>query len=179
MKKLYKLLKHQEINNFVDIGYQNVGELFNNKVLENRDKIFLICPGSNLEKFTYLQFYEMVEKTIMFLENYELKKNDIISIIFTNSVEFLLIYFAGLRMGLTIVPINPDITSNEMRFIINNSKSSFTFYDYKFEPKIKDLKKMSSNFISISSKMDLINIEKSKNFSRRFRSYYLYIRNYW
>jgi len=134
-----KLLKHQIMNNEISIDYDNVGELLSKKVNENPNKKFLICPGKKTDEFTYGEFNKIVEKSIKFLQSFGLKKGEMISLIFYNSPEFLVLYFAGLILGLTIVPINPDISSREIKFILEDSKTSLVFYDKKLELKIKEL----------------------------------------
>ena len=55
-------------------------------------------------------------------------------------IEFLILYFAGLFCGLTIVPINPDLSSREMKYIIEDSNSKFIFYNHTLESKIISIK---------------------------------------
>ena len=89
-----KLLKHQIMNNEISIDYDNVGELLSKKVNENPNKKFLICPGKKTDEFTYGEFNKIVEKSIKFLQSFGLKKGEMISLIFYNSPEFLVLYFA-------------------------------------------------------------------------------------
>ena len=122
------LQEHQKIVSNLNLNYNNVGELLSAKVNENKQKTFLICPGKNSEQFTYLEFMTIVNQTSKFLIKSGLKKNDRISLIFHNSSEFLILYFAGLLCGLTIVPINPDLSSREIKYIIEDSNTKFIFY---------------------------------------------------
>jgi len=127
------------MNSQVFLEYDNVGKLLSKKELENPDKIFLICPGKKTDKFTYSEFKTLVDKTASFLKQFDLKKNDKIALIFHNSPEFLILYFAGLSLGLTIVPINPDMAEREIKFIIDNSKSSVVFFSNTLESKISQI----------------------------------------
>ena len=113
------LKEHQKIDYDLNIEHNNVGDLLAIKAKENKEKVFLICPGKNNEQFTYSQFKTIVDQTSRFLIQSGLKKNDKISLIFHNSSEFLILYFAGLSCGLTIVPINPDLASNEIEYILS------------------------------------------------------------
>jgi len=123
------LKEHQKIDYDLNIEYSNVGELLSIKVKENKKKVFLICPGKNNEQFTYSEFKIIVDQTSRFLIQSGLKKKDKISLIFHNSSEFLILYFAGLSCGLTIVPINPDLASNEIEYIIKDSDTKHVFYN--------------------------------------------------
>ena len=41
------LAKHQQISKNIKIDYNNIRELFYEKVKDRADEIFLICPGEN------------------------------------------------------------------------------------------------------------------------------------
>ena len=56
-----------------------------------------------------------------------------------NTPEFLAIYFGAVFLGITVVPINPDLAAREIRFIIENSESTTVFYDPAFKAKIAGL----------------------------------------
>ena len=109
MKNNYSIQEHQKINSEIKLDYSNVCELLFKKAKENPKKKFLICPGEEHEEFTYSEFETIVKKTSQLLIESGLKKNNKISLIFHNSSEFLILYFAGLCCGLTIVPINPEM----------------------------------------------------------------------
>ena len=133
------LREHQKIDSSLNLEYNNVCDLLSTKVKENNEKIFLICPGKDNEQFTYSEFKTIVDQTSKFLIQSGLKKNDKISLIFHNSPEFLILYFAGLSCGLTIVPINPDLSSREIKYIIEDSDSKYVFYHYTLESKIDSI----------------------------------------
>ena len=132
---------HQRMDPQIIMDYNNVGELLSKKVKENPNKTFLICPGKANDEFTYSEFKTVVDRTAKLLITNGLKKNDRICLVFHNSPEFLILYFAGLSIGLTIVPINPDIATREIRYIIENSKSKAVFFNDKLEFKINNIKK--------------------------------------
>jgi len=132
---------HQKLAVSCDIEYENVKDLFLTQTKKNPNKIFLITHGEQKEQFTYLEFRNIVFKTVNFMLKNNLKKNDIISLVFHNSSEFLILYFAGLFCGLTIVPINPDMSSREIEYIIQNSNSKIIFYNYTMESKINSVQK--------------------------------------
>ncbi|RZD47026.1 MAG: fatty acid--CoA ligase [Thaumarchaeota archaeon] len=134
------LKEHQKIEYNIHLDYQNVGDLLSIKAKENHKEKFLFCPGKNNEQFTYSEFKAKVDQTSKFLIQSGLKKNDKISLIFHNSSEFLILYFAGLSCGITIVPINPDLAPNEIKYIIKDSDSKHVFYNYTLESKIDSIR---------------------------------------
>ena len=73
----------------------------------------------------------------------KIKKKDKISIIFYNDSQFILTYFAALSLGAIVVPINPDLSYDEIDFIVKNSFSKICIYSKKIDFKIKKIKSMS------------------------------------
>ena len=142
MEKNTSLAKHQQISKNFKIDYSNIRELLYEKVKARTDEIFLICPGENTTEFTYIQLKSLIKNTYNIFRGLELKNKDRIGLIFYNSPEFLILYFSALCFGLTVVPINPDIASKEMRYIINDSNSKVIFYNNTLESKIKNIKNL-------------------------------------
>ena len=66
----------------------------------------------------------------------KIKKKDKISIIFYNDSQFIITYFAALSIGAIVVPINPDLSYDEINFIVKNSSSKICIYS-KIDFKIK------------------------------------------
>ena len=165
------LKEHQKMDSSLNLEYNNVCDLLSTKVKENNEKVFLICPGKDNDQFTYSEFKAIVDQTSKFLIQSGLKKNDKISLIFHNSPEFLILYFAGLSCGLTIVPINPDLSSREIKYIIEDSDSKHVFYNYTLESKIDSIGNNLTDVILIktrtikeliSSTSNKINFEQNK-----------------
>ena len=150
---------HQQMPNGPHIKYNNIKDLFLEKVELNPNKTFLIIHGEEKEEFTYAQFQDQVYSTINFLLKNNLRKNDTISLIFHNSSEFLTLYFAGLFCGITVVPINPDMSSNEIEYIIENSNSKTIFFTNTLESKINSIQKNlhEKSFIKIHKTSDFTN----------------------
>ena len=138
---------HQKFNNVVKLESDTIGELFIKKAKENPDKTFLICPGKQTEKFSYSEFKKMLNNAMSLFVELKLKKNDRISLIFYNSSEFLILYFAGLSFGLTIVPINPDMSTREINYIVKDSNTKAIFVDDKLFEKMKDIENYCNNTI--------------------------------
>ena len=144
MKESISLVKHQQISKKFKIDYNNIRELFYEKVKDRADEIFLISPGENTAEFTYTELKSLIKNTYSIFRRLELKNKDRINLIFHNSPEFLILYFSALCFGLTVVPINPDIAPEEMRYIISDSKSKVIFYSNTLEFKIKNIKNLDS-----------------------------------
>jgi len=159
------LLEHQKIAKQIEIDFKNVGDMFLDRVKKYPEKKFLICPGVETDEFTYKDFRKSVEELIQYFKSIKLEKNDRISLIFHNSPEFLILYFAGLVYGVTVVPINPDITSREIKYILEDSKSKKIFYDERLKSKINELNEFLPKeiFCKFNMKTDLENLIIEKN----------------
>lgn len=140
MSRLDKLPPHQIPDKKYAIPYPNTGALLREIALEYPRKTVLIFPGRTTEEFTAENLEECYLKTASFLNSLRLKKGDRISIVFPNSPEFVFFYFAGLTLGITVVPINPELSSGEMRYIITDSRSKFIFIAADLAEKTEKLK---------------------------------------
>ena len=162
MKNNYLIQEHQKIRYPIKLDCNNVCDLLFKKTEENPNKKFLICPGEKHEEFTYSEFKSIVNQTSQFLIKSGLKKNDKISLIFHNSSEFLILYFAGLCCGLTIVPINLEMSFREIKYIIEDSDSKTVFYSDTLESKINKIRDSLSN----------VNFKKTKSIKDLISSFY-------
>jgi len=152
------LPEHQRIDGKIILKWNNVGSLLTKQAEENPQKLFLIFPDENETEFTYMEFKKIVDNVSSFLLKSGLKKNDKISLIFHNSPEFLVLYFACLSCGIIVVPINPDMSNIEIKFIIQDSNSKAVFFDKNLITKLNSIKNGLDNvtLIEINSFTDPI-----------------------
>jgi len=148
-----KLPKHQRISTTIDVEYKNVCDLFFQKSKKNPHKKFLFCPGKNEKSYTYIELEQKILSTAKYLEKNGFKKGDRINLVVPNSAEFVILYFAGLLLGMVIVPINEDLSPVEMLYVINDSKSKAVFYDPAYKHKLDEIEVPSA--ISIEKIKDL------------------------
>ena len=131
---------HQTLDHEFPIEYKNVIDLFTCQKEKKPSKIFVNFPGEQDIVFSYALFHSSFTKVSNFLLKLGLKQYDRINIIFSNSAEFLLFYFAGLSIGVTIVPINPDLEKEEIYYIIKDSCSKAVFFEKSVEQKLNPIK---------------------------------------
>jgi len=118
-----KLLPHQDIDIAVPFDISSVGELFLRRADETPKKDFLFSPGRREISFTFEEFREKALAVSDYYRSTGLGKGDRINVILANSAEFILLYFAAFFSGVTIVPINQDLSPREMLYIIKDSRS--------------------------------------------------------
>lgn len=69
---------------------------------------------------TYLELDEAVSKFASGLEKIGLQKGDHIAMLLGNSPNFVLGLYGSLRLGATVIPVNPIYTADEIAYIMNN-----------------------------------------------------------
>jgi acyl-CoA synthetase (AMP-forming)/AMP-acid ligase II len=128
------LLPYQQSSRSVDLVYATFLDLLKGKTKEAPEREFLIFPESE-RRYTYREFYELAVATAEWLRT-RVQPGGTICIVFRNTPEFLAVYFGAVAHGITVVPINPDLATPEIRFIVENSDSGSVFYDPSLESKI-------------------------------------------
>jgi len=129
-------LSHQQCSKPFNIKFNSVEELFLSKHKIKKNKKFIFFPEENIE-YTYDEFLNEYKKISKLLIKKGFKKKDKISIIFFNESAFLKVYFAALSLGMIVIPINPDLSYDEINYIVKNSSSKLCVYSSKIDFKIK------------------------------------------
>ncbi len=136
---LEKLRPHQRMSSALNLPYENVNHLFATQTRANPNKTFIFSPGVEEEKFTYFELYKGVVETTHYLTSLGLQQGDRLSVVIPNSPMFLFFYFASLRLGITFVPINPEMASREMLYIIKNSEAKVVLFQAAVVEKMRVL----------------------------------------
>ena len=131
------LLPHQQTERPVNLPYSNFFDLLKAHTDRDPGRPFLLFPESGRE-YTYRQFFEVALAAADWL-TVVAPGQKTIAVVLRNTPEFLAIYFGAVFLGMTVVPINPDLAPREIRFIIENSESTTVFYDPVFRTKIAGL----------------------------------------
>lgn len=69
---------------------------------------------------TYAELDGAITKFASGLEKLGVKKGDHIALLLGNSPHFVISLYGALRLGVTVIPINPIYTADEIGFILNN-----------------------------------------------------------
>jgi len=75
------------------------------------ENIFLI---ENNNKWTYEEYNGLVNACCNYFTEIGLEKNDCISLVLKNSIDFLIVYFASLRSGIVVNPFPVHVASEEI-----------------------------------------------------------------
>ncbi len=91
------------------------------------------------QRVKYGQLNTMVNQFAGALLMLGVKKNDRIAILLHNSHEFVVSYFAALRLGAIAVPINTMLSSKEINFILQDSSPALLITSSDFKDKLPEI----------------------------------------
>lgn len=74
----------------------------------------------NDQRISYKEFNELVNRLANSLMSIGVKEGDAVLISLTNCTEFVISYYAILRMKAVVVPVNPVYSAGELNFIMND-----------------------------------------------------------
>jgi len=101
------------------------------------NKPFLILEK---EKVTFKKFKEDMERLSSGFTRLGIKKGDKIAMLLCNSIEFVVCYFAAVRAGAIIVPLNNFLSLEEVVYILNDAKVKIFISSSDCFDVIKELK---------------------------------------
>ncbi len=120
-----------------DLLYTNFRHLLHAKMQEAPEREFMIFPETD-RRYTYREFYDLTIVASQWVSS-RTRAFGTVSIIFRNTPEFLATFFGAVAHGINVVPINPDLALQEIRFIVENSDSEAVFYDAELKHKLAPL----------------------------------------
>ncbi|MCX5849811.1 MAG: AMP-binding protein [Deltaproteobacteria bacterium] len=90
------------------------------------DKTFLMYKN---EHFTYAQMDDNANRVANFLLNHGAGKGMGIALFMKNSPRFLDIFFGAQKIGMYLVPLNPELKGDNLQYVIEHSDVSFLALD--------------------------------------------------
>ncbi len=107
-----------------ELSIRTIYEQFNKISHDYPDKIALIYLG---RKYTYSQLHELIEKLSASLFKIGISKGDKAIIYLPNCPQWIIIWFALLRIEAIAIPISPIYTPVDLKYMINDSGSETIF----------------------------------------------------
>ena len=115
----------------------NLIDFIKERVKQFGNKIFLRQGAVSI---SYKEFDSLTDQMAAALQALDLKKGDHVAVLFPNSLDTLLSYFAIIKAGGTVIPINPVYTPREMAFILSNSEAKILLTAAPFREKILEIR---------------------------------------
>ena len=105
---------------YVDIPDISVSELFDQTADKYRSNTALIFYG---KKISYGKLKELVDRFATALADLGVVKGDTVSLYLLNCPQYVISYFASLKIGAKITPISPVYTSHEVKHQLEDSEA--------------------------------------------------------
>ena len=116
-------LKHypEGVPETVDIPNVSVPELFNRVAEKYGKKTVLIFYGKEI---SYTKLKELTDRFATGLADLGVKKGDTVALYLLNCPQYVIAYFAALRIGAKVTPISPVYTSHEIKHQLQDSDAT-------------------------------------------------------
>ncbi|MBW2636610.1 MAG: AMP-binding protein, partial [Deltaproteobacteria bacterium] len=116
-------LKHypEEVSPTVDVPALSVPDIFDEVTEKFGNKPALIFYG---KKISYTKLKELIDRFATALADLGVKKGDTVALYLLNCPQFIIAYFAALKIGAKVTPISPVYTSHEIRHQLQDSDAT-------------------------------------------------------
>jgi len=101
-----------------EVPLKSVPQAFDEATAKYGAKTALVFYGREI---SFRELRELTDRLAGALAGLGLKKGDRIGLYLLNSPQFVIAYFAALKLGCTVTPISPVYTSHEVKFQLENS----------------------------------------------------------
>ena len=109
------------------------------------DKLFLREHVSD-RSWSYAQFNEVSKGCARHLqEQMKLTKGDRMAIYSSNRMEYFMLYFAAIKLGVIVVPLNFRLTPVEIDVLLKDAEPQLIVFEEKFSEQIAELNSLSEN----------------------------------
>ncbi len=108
----------QDVPAEVDIPDTSIPALFDQIAGKYGNRPALIFYG---KKITYSELKELVDRMATALADFGVKKGDTVALHLLNSPQYVIAYFASLRLGAKVTPVSPVYTSIEVKHQLKDS----------------------------------------------------------
>ena len=116
---------------------KNVVEFLENTVKKNPDKVGFIAGDWRL---TFKEFDGIVNRIAAGLEKHGVKRGDHVAVLLGVQMEFPLSFFALMKLGAIVVPLNTRFKGEELAYEINDSESKVLIVDEEYWPYIDSVR---------------------------------------
>lgn len=115
----------------------NVGSLLRANARRLKKKPCLVFKGREV---SYEEMDRVTDRLGMALLELGLDKGKKIALFFQNSVEWVELYFAASKVGITVIPFSFRAHGEELEYLINHSQPDALAFDHITGPKIEEVK---------------------------------------
>ena len=103
------------------------------------DKVALQIKKDGVwQRTTYRQLADRVEGLAAYLYDQGIRKGDRVGLICENRPEWMSVYLGAVKIGAVIVPLDPNLKSPELSFILKNCQPKFLFFSTRTAPVVAE-----------------------------------------
>ena len=102
----------------IEIPEKSVGEAFDESAEKWKDRTAIIFYGN---KISYKELKEKIDRFANGLFHLGIKKGDRVALLLLNSPEFIIAFFAAIKVGAILTPISPVYVSSEIKQQLEDS----------------------------------------------------------
>ena len=146
-------------NNTFSFSADTLDELLNQQAENFSEHVFIIFDK---EKFSYKFINELVTRAANELKAAADVRGKFVALICGNTPEFVVAYFAILRAGGKVVPINPRLGTEEIKYILSETRAEIILH-----PKNINLEKFGAQNSLLNEKALNIQTTKINDFSAK------------
>lgn len=109
--------------------FRTLNDIFENSTTNYADRVAFRMKrnGNKYEEFTYARFREMATAVARWLAGAGVRKGTHVGLISENRPEWPILYFAILRTGATVVPMDALLSEAEIRHVVKDSGMAVLF----------------------------------------------------
>jgi len=124
----------------------NISELLANQAIKFKDKPFLLfdrqATNKNQQcfrqKLTYRELDNRVNQACHYLSSLGLSRGDVFNLHLPNCPAFIILWFAGARLGAVMMPTNVLSSADELAFLLQHSGSKIAFTTANYLPTLSN-----------------------------------------
>lgn len=138
---------------------KNIIELFEEQVDKNPNSTALIYKD---EHYTYYELNSLVNKFARFLQEKNVKPNDIIGVYMNKNSWFIISILAIQKLGAAYLPMHPDYPEERVNYILKDCNSKLLITDQEINTSTTVINNLNKDFLNNYDKSNL-NIEFSSS----------------
>ncbi|UCD79294.1 MAG: long-chain fatty acid--CoA ligase [Desulfobacterales bacterium] len=131
----------------------NLPQYLTLKVEQFADRIFLRDVGS-LKHYTYRDLETVTDGLAGALQQLGIQRGERVALLHPNHTDFILGYFAIIKAGAVVVPINPVYTAKEVLYLLEDCGACCLLTTSDFEPLLQEVKGRTAQLKEIIIKRD-------------------------
>jgi long-chain acyl-CoA synthetase len=95
-------------------------------------------------RMTYRGLHQSSDRLAEYLKSLHLNKDTRIAILFENSLEYVVLFFAVLKAGLVAVPLDTSLGADSLAFVLTDCDARVLFAQMKFRRKLPEILKQNN-----------------------------------